>query len=497
MQYSLLTACYKIDLHLTIKERDETIDMKQALAFFTTDVKWKLLSLALAFVLWFISANFNDPSTTRTYHLPLQIQNVNILANQGLIIVDEYPLDTHVRLGVRASRSVLDYLSEIDISAQLEHITPTIDFGAISAEDIYEHDGIMTVRLDISANLDWYKGLELFSIHPRFVYVEMDVIERAVFPVSIDILNEVAPGLELRPIQLANNSVAVTASRTILSRVSHVQVNIDVVGIHSVETLQNLPLIVICHEGTDITELVQLSVTETTANVPVLNVSKVELRVKTTGNIATNFAIANITLYPMEINVIGSPELLDELEYIEITHYIDGINSDQTFTVGILELLPPGVFLSSGESPNVQMRILVEPIERRIFHIPRDNVRIRGIAAIYQILGDQQLIRVDVSGPRSIVNELDYSDIGLELDLRNRQIGVHNVALAVYLPDEISLAMNAPLLQVQIHEPATESDDDDYDHYYIDDELQEPQYPEFPSEYDENGESTGSTNDEE
>jgi len=457
--------------------------MKRFLSFFITDIAWKLLSLALAVVLWFVGANVNDPTLSRTYNLPLQLHNIEILENQNLIIIDEYPLETHVRLGVRAPRSVLDNLSSMDVGIQLGYITPIIDFRAVNADYIQSNNGSVIIRLDIGANLDVEKDLELFSIHPRFVYVEIDTIERSILPVTIDIIGEVGPGLELRPIQLANHSVAVTASRSVLTRVDNVRVQVNIAGIHSVETVQNLPLVVLCDNGSDITDLVQLSVTETSATIPVLQVETVELRVQPYGEVAAGFALAGVSLDPASINVIGTPDRLEDLEYIAIQLYLDGIREDQEIDVNILELLPVGVFLSGGESPHVEMSIIIEPIDRRIFHIPRDNVRIRGIAAIYQILSEQQLIRIDISGPRSIINQLHYTDIGLELDLRNRQIGIHNVTLAVDLPSEVTLATAAPFLQVQIHEPAAETDDDDYDYYHIEDELQEPQYPAYSDEH--------------
>ena len=472
--------------------------MKRILSFFTTDVRWKLLSLTVAILLWLVGANMNDRSQNQVYNLPLQFNNIDILAGQGLVLLNEDILNTHVRVSVRAPRSIQEVLGDVDVDVQLASIYPSIDFRAINPSQVADNEGPIQVRIDISANLDIDKNLELVSIQPRFIYAEVDTIQRSVHPILVDVVNDVAPGFELRPVQLANSAVNVTGPRSIVETIDNVSVQVDVMGIHTIQTLYNLPLVVVNQNGYDITDLVQLNVRETSANVPVLQIEPIELRVQVTGDVATGFAMAEIDIEPKTIDIVATQERLQELEYILVPVNLEAANESFVREFNMVDILPSGVFLRTGEQQNLAVTVGIEPIERRVFSIPLDNVRIRGIAAIYQILGEQTHVRIDISGSRSVVEALHYSDIHLELDLRNLQIGVHHVTIMVHLPEDTTLAMGAPSLQVQIHEPAGDTDDeDDYDHYYVEDVLQTAQVPEEQANEDsQDNEDENEANDE-
>jgi len=431
---------------------------KRILAFFTTDVKWKLISLGLAFLLWVISWNFINPTENRSFELQLESHNTAILENAGLVILNQDALDTHIRVGVRALRQDFEVLGTIGVRS--EYIIPSVDLRAITVEDVLSNDGPVTVRLNVSVNF-LTEGLELeaFGISPAFIDVIVDVRGRETHPIAINVEGEIAPGLELMPIRLANSNVTITGPRSLLADIEMVQVTVDVLGIHSETEVENLPLKVITASGNDIADQLQLSVRETTATVPVWPIESVELRVQSTGYLAPGFTVAEIELLPNMIEIVASPDT--NIEYILLE--IDLNNANETFTteINLADRLPNGVYLPSEGIEIIEATVNVEPIERRVFNVPRDNVRIRGLQAIYQIISGNAFIRIEVAGSRGLIAELALYDIGLELDLRNLPMGVHTVVLNVSLPEGVSLIHGAPALQVQIHEPAPPDAEDD------------------------------------
>ena len=432
--------------------------IKRLVTFFTTDISWKLLSVGLAFLLWLISWNFANPTENRSFELQLEAHNAAILENAGLIILNQEALDAHIRVGVRALRHDFEALGTIGVRS--EYIIPSVDLRAITVEDVLSSDSPVTVRLDVSVNF-LTEGLKAFGISPAFIDVIVDVRAREPHPISINYEGEIAPGLELMPIRLANSNVTITGPRSLLADIAMVQVTVDVLGIHSETEVPNLPLKVINTSGVDIADQLQLSVRETTAIVPVWPIESVELRVQSTGYLAPGFAVDEIKLEPNTIEIVASPERLAEIEYILLE--IDLNNANETFTseINVAEWLPSGVHLPSGGAEMVEATVVVEPIERRVFNVPRDNVRIRGLQAIYQIISMNAFIRVEVAGSRGVIDELTLNDIGLELDLRHLPIGIHYVVLNVSLPEGISLIQGAPALQVQIHEPAPPDAEDE------------------------------------
>jgi len=462
--------------------------MKKFLSFFYTDIHWKLIALFLAFLLWIVGSNVNNPHENGSINVRLNVANFELLANEGIVLLNEDALDLGVNVGVRGARDYLIALLGAESDVQEAHVIPSIDFRVIDIDAIRLSDGPVTVRLDITANL--YEGLEPRSIRPRYVDLEFDVLVRQSFQVEVEILNEVAPNFELRPVRLANSWVTITGARTIVSEIDSVWVSIDVVGSH-MDSDETVALIVLDHAGRDITDMVELSVRETTATIPVWPIDALEFDVEPTGQVAAGFAVAEIEFYPQTIDIVAPGERLIQLTPMLVGVDVGNANATIERSISVLEYLPDGVYLAYGQSPYVDVTVAIEPIESRVIFIPSDNLLHRRTAALYQIIGETAFIRLVVSGPRSLVSALNPTDVGLEVDVRNLAIGTHSVAILVHLPDGITLAQAPPRLQVQIHEPATD-EPDDYDHYYIDDPepITPTMPPDYPSDANENENDT-------
>ena len=444
-----------------------------------------------------MGSNVNNPHENGSVNVRLNVANFELLANEGIVLLNESALDVGINVGVRGARDYLIDLIGAYSDVQEARVIPSIDFRVIDADAVRLSDGPVTVRLDITANL--YEGLELRSIRPRYVNLEFDVLVRHSFQIETEIINEVAPNFEIRPVRLANSWVTVTGARSVVSEIDSVWVSVDVVGLHT-DREETVPLVVLDHAGRDITDMVELSVRETTATIPVWPIDALEFDVEPTGQAAAGFAVAEIEFYPQAINIIAPEERLIQLTPLLMDIDIANANTTINRSISVLEYLPDGVYLAQGQSPYVDVTVAIEPIESRVISVPRDNLRRRGTAALYQIVGDATFIRVTVSGPRSLVSALNPADVGLELNLRNLPIGVHNVAISVYLPDGITHVLPAPRLQVQIHEPATD-EPDDYDHYYVDNPepitpTMPPDYPSDANENDDDNENDNESNNE-
>jgi len=453
--------------------------MKRFLSFFYTDWHWKLLSLGLAFLLLIIGTHMNNPKRNDWFSVRLEPQNIEILMYEELVLVNPEVLDIDVRVGVRGYRDAMEYLNAAGRLA--DFIMPSVDFRAVNINDVLDNDGPITVRLDISVNL--YPGYEHLSIRPSFVEVEIDAVIRQPFPVSYEIVGDVDSGVELRPIRLANRNVTVIGSRTNVAMIDTIQVQVDVRGISYDNDIEGLNLYVLDAHENDITDLFNLSVSETTAFVSVWPIETMEIRVEGTGDVAAGFVVDGyMGSEPETVDIVRAPGRVQNYDYILVEVDLTGKNASFIGNVDIREWLPDGIVLRDGENPIIAVAVEIEPVERRIFNVPMDNVRTRGILVDYSLVDEMAFIRIEVYGPRTMLEELTNADIGLELDLRNLNIGTHFVTLTVDLPEGIELVQRAPALQVEITEPAV-TDSDDYEEEVW--ELPPPVAPEDnPDEYD-------------
>jgi len=437
--------------------------MRRIASAIFSDFYWKLLAGAMAFLLWFIGTYMFNPIQNSSFTIQLEHHNIEILTTENLYLLNPEALDVLVLVGVRAPRHDLDILGDATPARRAEMVIPSVDFRAIDVAAIIAGNGPQTVRLDVSMNM--YAGYEHIFIRPSFIEVELDVITTEVFAVDIDGVGEVDSGLELRAIRLANNAVTVTGTRTNIARIDRVQVSVDIWGINYVAELPNLRLDVLDTDGNIITDYFQLSVTETTAAVSVWPIETLSLEIEVTGYVAPGFAVEGHDFEPRQISVTGVPADLDDLDYFVVSLDLGGRSESFIEQIDISASLPAGVFLANDQSPYVSVGVEIEPIIERVFHVLQDDIRVFGMGVIYDVLSDAQTIGVRVMGSRTQLELMRSGDIVLELDLRNRAIGIHTVTLLVGLPDGMALAQpNAPTLRVQIHEPA--DIDDEYDEYY-------------------------------
>ena len=432
--------------------------IKRIADFFFKDFGWKVLSLIAALILWFIGINMTNPLQNHTVRQRVQLNNFEILANEGILLLNEAELrDTLIQVGVRAQRNEIDFLRSAELADSVlfnEMINISIDFRAIPSEYVHASDEAVTLRMDISPNL--YHGLEHFSIRPSYVEVQLDAIARNTFSVEVVRHGETAADSWLQSINLANNHVTISGPRTVIREIEKVQANVDVTGLYG-DAEHSVELRAYDFSGEDVTDYVSLSMTSTIASIKVWPVRQLPINVEFTGDVASNFAVYGFTVEPEFVSVASSSfEGIDEF-----TVYADLMGEDENTlkTINLSEHLPQGMALVHYDRPNVSVLINIEPLDTRIIHVPGGNLRVTGVQAIYQKLSEVVSYPITVRGPRSLMQDLSVSDISIDIDLTGLPIGTHSVLLTVTVPSGVTVISQPPQIQIQIDTPAIAEDD--------------------------------------
>ena len=97
----------------------------------TNNLLLKILSLVIAFTLWFVVINIDDPVDEKSFsNIKVNMINTNVLTDQNKVyeVIDDTDV---VRVKVEASRSLLDNLSASDIVAEA-------DFANVTANNTVE-----------------------------------------------------------------------------------------------------------------------------------------------------------------------------------------------------------------------------------------------------------------------------------------------------------------------------------------------------------------------
>jgi len=426
--------------------------IKKILSFFYTDLHWKLISLGLAFVIWFVAMNLHDPLENHPFSAVLQVHGQEVLERDGLVLINYAELRAiSIDFGVRGHRSDFDRITS-------DSFIVHVDLRAINSDEALDSDGPVTQSLPVNVNL--LHGFEFQYVRAASVDVELDVRERETFPVHIYETGQVQEGFELQSVRPANRNVIVTAAREVMNTISHLRVDVDLTdGDEEVDA----PIIVVNHNGEDITnQVLELSATQTQVILEILPIRAIELRVETIGEMASGFVVVpdETRISELVIDVVGIPELLAATEYILLQFDLDGIAEDTERPVNVADFLPAGLSLRQSAPEMVEVSVVVEPIQRLVFNVPWQDVLGNVSGAIFQGMNEPTSVRVVVSGPQTTVNNMTIGDLVVRYDLRNLPAGVHWIPLTVInLPSGVTLAETMQSVQIQIFEPAQPDQD--------------------------------------
>ena len=165
---------------------------------FLEDWSLKLLSLAIAIVLWLLVTGQNQPVTA---HLNVQL---NFIRPQALEISNDPPRTVDVML--TGSRSRLDELTSLDLVA-------TVDITD-------QHAGERVLRLADRAQIALPQGIKVDGYQPSAIPIRLEEIVDRQVPVEAKLEGQPAEGFEVYSVQPNKGSVAV---RGPASRVNSLQ----------------------------------------------------------------------------------------------------------------------------------------------------------------------------------------------------------------------------------------------------------------------------------
>ncbi|OWZ84447.1 YbbR-like domain-containing protein [Natranaerobius trueperi] len=254
----------------------------------------KLLSLALAVLLWlFVSNDTGDVSVrevSKTYdNIQPSIRN----QDPELILVQE---PQPVSATIRGTRPMLDQVQkdELMFYVDLQDLGP----GAHSV-----------------SVLSSIPQFEVTEIHPREVEVELDEVTEQIFPVEPEIIGQPDEGLSPKKTIITPENVTVSGAKSLVEEIDRVVASLNIN--EAKESLEKGIAVEILNDENEIIEDVEVSPGMVEVSVPMEFPQKeVDVNVNIEDDLS-GYNLENVEVSPEVVTVGGWESVLNELNYIE------------------------------------------------------------------------------------------------------------------------------------------------------------------------------------
>lgn len=385
----------------------------------------KLVSILLAVGIWMIVIYITDPSTTRTYSVPIELVNEDIVAQRGRSVT--VVGDQTVNVRVTKNRSITQSLSASNFRA-------VADFSKM-----YEDTQVpVTVTCTSTRLTDSDYTQDKFSLEVR-----LEDLKTVTVPIVYQLRGEPAEGFAIGDVILEPSEVTVTAPESYADIIREATVAVDVTGA-SEDFKTEEPLRIYDGNGVLLNPAESKDTVidlrgSVACTVKLFLIKKVPViaQARETDRVAEGYQFVGATVTPDTITISGTRAVMAQVSSILINDVsAAGLTDERRVEVDLTRFLPANVTIVD-ESKTATVTLMAEPFIEREYSFPRERIEVINVPEDieYRILSSSVTLRL--RGLEADLSSLDVDQVGLTLDLSGYGPGNMNLAVTVTLPSDV------------------------------------------------------------
>lgn len=443
------------------------------------DLSWKILSLALAMILWIFVINTQNPTQPQTIkNIPVTIKGLDALEAQGYVLKNEEEIKNQVfSVTIRGPRLEIDKVYNNNL------ITATLNLNQYLG-DLNQDSMQYLANYTVDIMLDGH-SITVTDKKPQFTSIVLEREASVTSSISYNILEGTTKGYELlgNPI-VSPTSIEIKGAKSAISEIASAVVNIDGSTFSDEKLVQRLPVTIYNHEGEEITGLVT---SPQTVEVRLLigKLKEVPLKVDVTGDVQEGYVYVGTKCEPQTVTIVGKAEVVDTINEITVEP-IDISELTETTTVSAKLNLPDGITTNSAKEVNVTVQMDRE--NTYIYNIPVSLLDIESTGLedglSYEILSSE--IQVSIAATAEEILSYNAAQIASHLkgslNLTGYIEGEYTLPLKLKTTEKFKILSDSVDLEVKITRDAKEEE------IPIDPEEETPPEEVVDSSIEENGE---------
>lgn len=400
----------------------------------------KILSLAIAVLIWLIVRNVQDPVIVQTfYDIPVTLVNESYLSNNMKIplLIDG---DDTVKVRIKAEESVIKELKKEDIVAQAD------------MTQIYMDATPKMVPVEVTC-----KGIadDNFTVTPRNIQVDIENQTSVEKTIAVN-TGDTTPDkdYEVGSLQANPEKVTISGPESIINKIDKVVAKIDVTGMKESNVELDSELKIYDKNQDELSEkqLSYLNLAGVQDNKIKIQAQfwKVQKNVKIgseySGSPQYGYEVDSVSVVPETLSLAGTDEALQKLAVEGNTltipaSYIDvsGKDSDFDVKVDISELLPENMKLARDINSTVIATVKILPYNSRDYEVSPTQIKVENKPENMNYKFEPDKIVARIKAKEEDLDNLKTDDIQMKIDLKDAKAGENTLPVTVTLPEGYEL----------------------------------------------------------
>lgn len=406
----------------------------------TDNLSLKIMSVAIAIVVWLIVVNIDNPVGTNYYTITdVELINKEYVESSdtiGKMCMPEENQDS-VKVAITASKKVRDRI-------RLSDITAVADLQQAVSLDT---DPVM-VPITVTCLASGVLPSDI-KVTPQNLTVNLDEKETQEFVVNVS-KGDTKPGkdYEVGSMTASPEKIRITGPKTLVNKIDKVNATIALDGNTEDYTQEvNLTIYDKNQEALSESEMNSLRIENNAKVVVTAKLWKIRTGVKIAagyvGTPAGGYQVGSVKTVPDTISVAGNTEGLESLSENDnmITIPADridisGESKDVERKISLKNLLPDNVKLTSDSSEDVWVTVSILPVGSQEFNLPTKNIEVKNKPDNLQVTFETAQIALRIKSESEDLEDLNINeDVKAEIDLKDKEAGNYKVPVKLSLPD--------------------------------------------------------------
>lgn len=404
----------------------------------------KLGSFLFAAVLWLIVTNINDPiGTYRVYNVPVNIQNTDLITNNGRVYEILDNTDVIDVVTISAKRSIIDSLNESNV---------------VAVADVNDLTSVNTINIKLSTN-KYNDKLESIRGNIDSVRLNIENEKTKTLPLRTETRGTVKEGYMVGDITTEQNLVAISGPESVVEQVKRAVAAVDVSGFtNNIGTDSEVRLYDENDKVINADSLVK-NISKVRVTVEILELKTVPISWSVMGTPARGYeATGDITASRNNVLIAGKSSIIENISAIEIPETvldITGATESLETIVNLNDYLPNGIRLAEENfKGRVSVEVPIEAVIERRVELPVSAIQVLNVPEgfEYEAAEEEGSYYITLVGLARDVNALDIQTIQATADMaqyaEEMTAGHYTVELAfnlegaITLKDTVSIGIN-------------------------------------------------------